>query len=458
MEPVVRSGANILRGAVEIIPGGNLIVRALDSYGIFEKAGAWVEQQLESLAMTGRAIRDPPIEFLDSLGWRDILHPGDVWDRAKKIFTEPIDRMITFFMALAEGIIAIIKEAILRPLAALAAKTRAWDRLIALLGKNPIPRDTVPQTAETLIGGFMKLIGQEEIWENMKKANAINRAFAWFKNAMAALLGFVGEIPTLFINALKSLKIEDLLDLPGAFMRIAGMFGDFVGHFISWAWQAVWNLLEIIFDVVSPGALAYVKKTGAALKSILKNPIPFVRNLARAAKLGLNNFKDKFGEHLKAGLIDWLTGSLPRVYIPKALTLAELGRFALSVLGITWAQIRGKSVKALGPTGERIMTALETGFDIVVALVKGGAFAAWGLIKYKLTSRSISSLILRRISWRSCTSPRPRTKRPSASPRKSNLRRRPERPSLPAPGSSYRTVQLNRSLRARVWSGGARPA
>jgi hypothetical protein len=385
-EPVERSGANILRGAVEIIPGGGLIVKALDSYGIFEKAGAWVEQQLKSLAMTGAAIRDPLMEFLDSLGWRDILHPGDVWDRAKKIFTEPIDRMIAFFKALAEGIIAIIKDAILRPLAALASKTRAWDLLIALLGKNPITGDAVPQTAETLIGGFMKLIGQEEIWENMKKANAINRAFAWFKGAMAAVLGFVAEFPTLFINALKSFKIEDLLDLPGAFLRIAGMFGDFVGRFISWAGSAMWNLLEIIFDVVSPGAWGYVKKTGAALKSILKNPLPFVRNLVRAAKLGLNNFVDNFGEHLKAGLIDWLTGSLPGVYIPKALSLPELGKFALSVLGITWAQIRGKIVKALGPNGERIMVALETTFDVVVALVKGGPAAAWELIKEKITN------------------------------------------------------------------------
>jgi hypothetical protein len=385
-QPVARSGANILRAAVEMIPGGNLIVRALDSYGIFDKAGSWVEQQLESLAMTGRAIRDALMEFLDSLGWRDILHPGDVWDRAKRIFTEPIDRMIGFFKALAEGIIAIIKDAILRPLAALASKTHAWDLLIAVLGKNPITGDAVPQTAETLIGGFMKLIGQEEIWENMKKANAISRAFAWFKNAMTALLGFIGEIPALFIKALKSLKIEDLLDLPGAFMRIAGMFGDFVGRFFSWAGNAIWNLLEIIFDVVSPGAFAYVKKTGAALKSILKNPLPFVRNLVRAAKLGLSNFVDNFTDHLKAGLIDWLTGSLPGIYIPKALTLVELGKFALSVLGITWAQIRTKIVKALGPNGDRIMTALETAFDIVVALVKGGPTAAWDLIKEKLTN------------------------------------------------------------------------
>ena len=30
----------------------------------------------------------------------------------------------------------------------------------------------------------MKLIGQEEIWENIKKANAIPRAWAWFQGAL----------------------------------------------------------------------------------------------------------------------------------------------------------------------------------------------------------------------------------------------------------------------------------
>ena len=128
-----------------------------------------------------------------------------------------------------------------------------------------------------------------------------------------------------------------------------------------------------------------MKKTGAALKTILKNPLPFVGNLVKAAKLGFTNFVGNFLTHLKTGLIEWLTGSLPGVYIPKALTLAEFGKFVLSVLGITWAQIRGKIVKVLGPNGERIMSALETAFDIVVALAKGGPAAAWELIKDKLT-------------------------------------------------------------------------
>jgi hypothetical protein len=384
MQDVDASPANILRAVVELMPLGAQIVQALDKYAVFDKVGAWVSQQIKTLAITGSAIGQAVSKFLDSLHLTDIASPGDVWDRAKQIFTEPIARITSFVGGLVDGVIQFVKDAVIHPLADLASKTRAWDLLIALLGKNPITGDSVPQTAETLIGGFMKLAGQDEVWENIKKSNAIGRAFAWFKGAMAAVLAFAQQIPGLFLTALKSFKITDLLDLPGTIARVVGLFGDFAGRFISWALDAAWKLAEIVFDAVSPGAWGYVQRTGAALKSILKNPMPFVGNLVQAAKLGLQNFAGNIGTHLKTGLIDWLTGSLPGVYIPKAFSLVEVGKFALSVLGITWAQIRGKIVKALGPSGEKIMAGLETAFDVVVALVKGGPAAAWEVIKDKL--------------------------------------------------------------------------
>jgi Domain of unknown function (DUF4157) len=386
MSPVDRSPANVMRAIIEFLPGGALITQALDNAGVFDKVGAWVSEQLATLSMTGAALKQALMDFLNSLSWTDIFHPGDVWDRAKKIFTEPIGKIIDFVKGLVTGILKLIKDAILLPLAKLAESTKGWDLLIAVLGKNPITGDPVERSAENLIGGFLKLIGQEEIWENMKKANAIQRAWAWFQGAMSALMGFVSQIPDLFKAAFLSLTIEDVVLVVGAFQKVASVFGSFLGNFITWAGDALWELLKIIFDVVSPGALEYVMKTGAALKSILKNPLPFLTNLIAAAKLGLGNFAKNFGTHLKQSLIDWLTGSLQGIYIPQALTLLEFGKFALSILGISWAQIRAKIVKAIGKNGETIMKAMETGFDIVVALVKGGIGAAWELIKEKLTN------------------------------------------------------------------------
>src|SRR6185369_13710627 len=113
-----------------------------------------------------------------------------------------------------------------------------------------------------------------------------------------------------------------------------------------WGVDAMFKLLEIVFDVVSPGALGYVKQTGSAMKSIFQNPLPFVGNLVKAAKLGFMNFGGNFVKHLKAGLIDWLTGSLPGIYIPQSFSLGEVVKFIFSVLGLTWANVRQKLVKA----------------------------------------------------------------------------------------------------------------
>jgi len=386
MEHVDRSPANVLRAVVEFIPGGGLITKALDQYGVFDKVGDWVQQQLDTLGIVGGSIKKALMDFLDSLSWTDIFHLGDVWDRAKRIFTDPIDRIKSFVVGLLEGIWKFVRDAILKPIAKLAEGTAGWDLLTAVMGKNPITGEAVPRTPDTLIGGFMKLIHEEEIWNNLKKANAAARAWDWFQSVLSGLMGFVNQIPDLFKQALKSLEWTDIINLPSGFMKVASVFGKFLVNFVTWAGGKVWDLLQIIFEVVAPSVMPYLRKVGAAFKKILKDPLSFVRNLVAAAKLGLENFGSHFLTHLKAALIDWLTGSLPGVYIPKALSLPEFGKFALSVLGISWAQIRAKIVKALGSNGETIMKGLETTFDVVVALVKGGPSAAWEVIKEKLTN------------------------------------------------------------------------
>jgi hypothetical protein len=385
MRSVDRTPANLLRALIELIPLGNLITRVLDTHGVINKAAAWVQQKLETLGDIGSDLGDALRQFLDSLSWTDIFDLGGVWERAKRIFLAPIRRLINFGASLVSELLQMVKDAILRPLAALAKGTNGYDLLCVLLGQDPITGDPVPRTAENLLGGFMKFIGQADVWENIKKGNAVARAYAWFQGALSGLMGIVRAIPGTIMDTLRSLTFEDVVTVVGAFGKIAKAFLGIAGSFISWGLGTIWELLKIVVDVVKPGLMGYILKTGAALNSILKNPIPFMGNLINAAKLGFTNFAAHIGAHLKKGLIDWLTGALEGVYIPKAFSLLEFGKFALSILGITWAQIRAKIVKALGPSGEKIMQGLETAFDIVVALVKGGAAAVWDLIKEKLT-------------------------------------------------------------------------
>ena len=382
-QPVPRNAVNLIKAVMGLWPAGSLIFDALQAHGIINKVGAWLDPQLSTLKSIVGGIRKALDEFIATLGVKDLANLGGAWDRAKRIFSEPIDRAGQFVKGLVGDVLGFIRDAILLPIAKLAEGTPSYDLLKAVLGKDPITGKPVPQDAAALIGGFMKLIGEEEIFENMKKANAVPRAVAWFNKALAELKAFVKEIPPTFIGALKSLEIADMILVPRAFIKLAKVFGGFVVRFVSWAGGTIWNLLEIIFDVVSPGALDYIKRTGAALNSILKNPLPFVGNLVKAAKLGFQHFADHFAEHLKAGLIDWLLGSLPGVYIPKAFELREIVKFVFSVLGLTWQNVRVKLVKVLT---EPVVAAMEIGAKIVVTLVKDGPAAAWEEIKGELTN------------------------------------------------------------------------
>lgn len=376
MSAVEASAANILRAVVEFLPGGNIITRVLDSYGIFDKVGGWIEGQLKSLGITGAAIRAAIDRFLDSLGWRDVFSLGSVWNRAKAIFTDPINRIIVFARGLFAKILEMVQEAVLKPLAALAARTPFYTLLKAVLGKDPVTGETFEGGAAEIIGGFMTMIGQQELWQNIQRANAIPRAFAWFKTAMKGLTGLVSSIPTRFLDGLRSLEIMDFVVLPRAFAKIGAVFGSFLADFGGWALGTVVNLLKIIVEVVAPAVLPYIAKAAGAFNTILRNPIGFVGNLVKAAMQGFRQFASNFLKHLQASLVGWLTGAMAgaNIYIPQGLSLREILKFVLSILGLTWANIRAKLVRA---TNETTVVALETGFDIVRTLVTEGPAAAW---------------------------------------------------------------------------------
>jgi hypothetical protein len=380
---VDRSPANVFRALVRFVPGGDLIVRALDTYNVFDKIANWFSQQVDSLGMVGSTFKQAVYDYADSLGPGALLDLGGAWDRAVRIFTTPWEQVKSFVGGLASDILTLIKDAVLVPLGKLAEGTQAYPLLKAVLGKDPVTGDESPGDPQALIGGLMTLAGQGEVWGRVQSTGAIGRVVAWFGDAKKALVNFVKQVPALAMAAFKSLELMDIVVLTRGLAKVGAVFGNFVGSFISWAIDAALKLAEIVFEVVSPGAWGTVQKTGAALKDIIKNPLPFVSNLGKAAKLGFQNFSGNFLTHLQNGLIKWLTGSLSGVYIPTALSLPEIVKFAFSVLGLSWGNLRGKLVKAIGETA---VAALEKGFGLVKTLVTKGPAAAWEQVKAELAA------------------------------------------------------------------------
>jgi hypothetical protein len=377
------SPRNIFLAIVEFIPGAGLVTQAIENAGIFAKIALWAYNQLKGVISAFGSLGQSVVTFLKTIGPKDIAAPMAAVARGVHLITDPINQIKSLAAGFIDAILEFVKEAILRPLGKLAEGTPSYDLLKGVMGEDPVTGDAVDNPADMMVGGFMKIIGQDEVYNNIKKSNALDKCWAWMQGAWGALKDFVSEIPGLFIEGLKSLTIADIIVVPMAFAKLAKVFGNFLGRFISWAGDAMWKLLEIVFQAVSPGAWTYVQKTGAALKSILMDPAPFVGNLIAAAKGGFSAFGGNFLKHLQKGLIDWLTGSLDGVYIPKALSLGEIIKFAFSVLGLTYARFKPKLVKAFGAT---TVALLEKGAAVVVKLANEGPAAAWEQMKADLAA------------------------------------------------------------------------
>jgi len=382
---VDRSAANILRALIEFMPFGTVITQALDNHKVFDKIGNWIEGKIKEFGMVGSMFKDALKNFLKSRSLSDLApwNWDDVWSDAKKIFTAPITKLINFAKGVVTDIIKFVKDAILKPLAALAKGTKGYDLLCAILGEDPVTGEKVERNADTLIGGFMKLIGQEDVYENLKKGRALQRAYAWFLGALKGLWSFVKAIPGVIIDTIKSLTWQDIVTVAGAFVKIGKAFLNVASSFSKWALAQIIELLKILFSVVAPGAIPYISKAQAAFTKIIKDPIGFVGNLVKAGKLGFQNFAGNILEHLKTALIKWLVGPLgdAGVYIPKSFSLFEIIKLVLSIFGLTWQNIRGKLLKIIP---EPVLVVLEKSAKILVTLVKDGPAAAWEEIKAEL--------------------------------------------------------------------------
>ncbi|MFF3690519.1 hypothetical protein [Streptomyces sp. NPDC002187] len=130
--------------------------------------------------------------------------------------------------------------------------------------------------------------------------------------------------------------------------------------------------------------LGVLARAAGAIDKIITNPIGFLGNLVNAVKAGVTGFAARIGEHLKNGLKQWLFGQLSAggIEIPETFDAKGILKLILSILGLTWANIRARIVARIG---ERAMGALETGFEMVKVLVTEGVGGLWKWIVEKLS-------------------------------------------------------------------------
>jgi hypothetical protein len=131
--------------------------------------------------------------------------------------------------------------------------------------------------------------------------------------------------------------------------------------------------------------LGVLARAAGAIGSIISKPIEFLGNLIAAVRGGLDAFVANIGTHLQNGLLGWLTGALGAagLTMPDKLDLRGIVGLVLQILGLTWANIRGRIARGIG---EPAMAAIEQGVEVVKTLMTEGPAGLWKWIVEKLNN------------------------------------------------------------------------
>ncbi|MEM8901544.1 MAG: hypothetical protein AAGC85_25770, partial [Bacteroidota bacterium] len=146
------------------------------------------------------------------------------------------------------------------------------------------------------------------------------------------------------LETLEKKFVENVSKLKEEFDKIKAEKKGWIGAAFDYMAGVIKTILELknmLFETLA--------KAKDSVMKIIDDPIQFLKNLITAVKLGLNNFIKNILKHLKKGFMDWLLGNVPPdVHIPEKWDLTGIFKFIMSILGLTWSNIRTRAVKKLG--------------------------------------------------------------------------------------------------------------
>lgn len=167
-------------------------------------------------------------------------------------------------------------------------------------------------------------------------------------------------------------KIEERKEkMKGALSKLGKFLLDLAMKFFTFTLSSMGMSPDDVMGIINKGI--------ATITAIVTNPIGFFSNLGSAVGQGLDLFQTNFKKHMIGGMLEWLTGAMGgTVEIPQEFSMKGILKMGLSILGLTWSNIRMKLVKLVG---ENIVNAAETGFEMVTILITEGPMGLWEWLK-----------------------------------------------------------------------------
>jgi hypothetical protein len=152
---------------------------------------------------------------------------------------------------------------------------------------------------------------------------------------------------------------------------------------VSKAIDAVKGVIDTILKLKDM-LLSVLAKAAQAVMAIIKDPIGFLGKLVSAVGAGLRAFMANIANHLKKGLVSWLLGAAAKagLQLPERFDIKGILALIASLLGLTWAAIRGRVVSKGVP--EQAMSAVESTVPEAQKIKNEGIGGVWEQLKDKV--------------------------------------------------------------------------
>lgn len=262
----------------------------------------------------------------------------------------------------------------------LADKLDSYALLKAIIGRRLFTGETVPPSADGFIGPFMKFIGADETYEQMKQSGSLQRGYDHIRGALSSHDLTWSRVERVFNQAMDDFDwlspIESFKAIFVPFFKDVVAFGIEVLKVIA---EFVAEAFVISFGPQGKAVWEKIKSIGDNIQLVVADPMGFAKNLMKAVAKGVEGFGERIWTHIKAGLLAWVLGPFAAmgIQMPEKLDLKGIVSVILQVLGLTYPQLRPRIVKKLDPYGNLKVTFVEKLIEVVQIMRTEGLAGIW---------------------------------------------------------------------------------
>jgi hypothetical protein len=274
------------------------------------------------------------------------------------------------------------------------------DRVCDLLLEISADVESVIAAAKAVIDGARRQLGQlfGDLPAQLRAWAATEQAaFTEKLNGLDAKVDrtrddFTKDLTKQAVTAVAQVQreVEQLREAAGG---LIGKVVKAVEQFLDDPVKAIIEGLLLLVGIPPPAFWALVDRIQQVVADIADDPQEFGNNLVAALAQGFQQFFDHFPDHLLKGFFNWLFRGLGSVgvQIPTDFSIPSIITFALQLMGLTWARMRGILVKHIG---EKNVALIEKAWDLVSTLIKKGPGGILEMLKEKLDPGDLFQQIL----------------------------------------------------------------